>query len=353
MDYRAEYQKWLTEFVGDKATIDELKSLEGDEREIEDRFYTELEFGTAGMRGVIGAGLNRMNAYNVRRATLGLADYINQNPEHAGRCVVIAYDSRRFSPEFAEQAALVLCAQGIKTCLFESLRPVPVLSFAVRYLGAISGIVITASHNPPQYNGYKVYWEDGGQMPPERAGEVLKCIRARDFKEAVAMNREEAPPIASFIPVPKKKPTISSGARPPSSARSVAKAEGKDAQKKRDRWQRIAMEAAKQCGRSLVPEVEMPMNFAKALEDMRARELMLMPYELHRGRGLNSIEPYARDIGILIGPEGGIDAAEAEKAETAGALPVTLGPRILRTETAAIATIAMTMLRFGDTGGDI
>lgn len=192
MDYRAEYQKWLTEFADDKATIDELKSLEGDEREIEDRFYTELEFGTAGMRGVIGAGLNRMNAYNVRRATLGLADYINQNPEHAGRCVVIAYDSRRFSPEFAEQAALVLCAQGIKTCLFESLRPVPVLSFAVRYLGAISGIVITASHNPPQYNGYKVYWEDGGQMPPERAGEVLKCIRARDFKEAVAMNREEA-----------------------------------------------------------------------------------------------------------------------------------------------------------------
>ena len=140
---------------------------------------------------------------------------------------------------------------------------------------------------------------------------------------------------------------------PVNMARSVAKAEGKDAQKKRDRWQRIAMEAAKQCGRSLVPEVEMPMNFAKALEDMRARELMLMPYELHRGRGLNSIEPGARDIGILIGPEGGIDAAEAEKAETAGALPVTLGPRILRTETAAIATIAMTMLRFGDTGGDI
>ena len=140
---------------------------------------------------------------------------------------------------------------------------------------------------------------------------------------------------------------------PVNMARSVAKAEGKDAQKKRDRWQRIAMEAAKQCGRSLVPEVEMPMNFAKALEDMRARELMLMPYELHRGRGLNSIEPDARDIGILIGPEGGIDAAEAEKAETAGALPVTLGPRILRTETAAIATIAMTMLRFGDTGGDI
>ena len=180
MDYRAEYQKWLTEFVGDKATIDELKSLEGDEREIEDRFYTELEFGTAGMRGVIGAGLNRMNAYNVRRATLGLADYINQNPEHAGRCVVIAYDSRRFSPEFAEQAALVLCAQGIKTCLFESLRPVPVLSFAVRYLGAISGIVITASHNPPQYNGYKVYWEDGAQMPPERADEVLALIRAHE-----------------------------------------------------------------------------------------------------------------------------------------------------------------------------
>lgn len=138
---------------------------------------------------------------------------------------------------------------------------------------------------------------------------------------------------------------------PVNMARSVAKAEGKDAQKKRERWQRIAMEAAKQCGRSLVPEVEAPMSFAKALEDMQARELMLMPYELHRGRGLNSIASGVRDIGILIGPEGGIDAPEAKRAQEAGALPVTLGPRILRTETAAIASIAMAMLRFGDTGG--
>ena len=192
MDYRAEYQKWLTEFVGDKATIDELKSLEGDEREIEDRFYTELEFGTAGMRGVIGAGLNRMNAYNVRRATLGLADYINQNPEHADRCVVSAYDSRRFRLSLQEQAALVLCAQGIKTCLFESLRPVPVLSFAVRYLGAISGIVITASHNRPSTTAAKVY--SGGRRPDAaracgRGTQVHSCAR---LQEAVAMNREEA-----------------------------------------------------------------------------------------------------------------------------------------------------------------
>ena len=192
MDYRAEYEKWLREFADDAATVEELKALAGNEKEIEDRFYTELEFGTAGMRGVIGAGLNRMNVYNVRRATLGLADYINQDPAHAQRGVVIAYDSRRFSPEFAEQAALVLCAQGIKVCLFDSLRPVPVLSYAVRRLNAIAGIVITASHNPPQYNGYKVYWEDGGQMPPERAGEVLRLIRARSFTDARPMPRKEA-----------------------------------------------------------------------------------------------------------------------------------------------------------------
>lgn len=192
MDYKAQYQRWLRDFADDEATIAELKSIADDEREIEDRFYRELEFGTAGMRGVIGAGLNRMNAYNVRRATLGLADYINRDPAHAGRPVAIAYDSRRFSPEFAEQAALVLCAQGIHVCLFDSLRPVPVLSYAVRRLNAIAGIVITASHNPPQYNGYKVYWEDGGQMPPERAGEVLDCIRARDFTEAIPMDRAKA-----------------------------------------------------------------------------------------------------------------------------------------------------------------
>lgn len=192
MGYREAYEQWLRDFAQDEDTVRELKAIAGDEREIEDRFYTELEFGTAGMRGVLGAGLNRMNAYNVRRATQGLARYINLEPERARRGVVIAYDSRRMSPEFAKQAALVLCNNGIPAYLFESLRPVPVLSFSVRQLGAIAGIVITASHNPPQYNGYKVYWEDGGQMPPERAGETLKMIRASSFQESAPMDEQEA-----------------------------------------------------------------------------------------------------------------------------------------------------------------
>lgn len=192
MDYKAEYRRWLEEFRDDPETVQELLSLEGNEKEIEDRFYTELEFGTAGMRGVLGAGLNRMNQYNVRRATLGLARYIAEDPERQARGVVIAYDSRRKSDEFARQAALVLCAAGIPAYLFESLRPVPVLSFSVRALHAVAGIVITASHNPPQYNGYKVYWEDGGQMPPERASEVLRHIRAVDFSEARPMDEGEA-----------------------------------------------------------------------------------------------------------------------------------------------------------------
>ena len=192
MDYKAEYRRWLEEFRDDPETVQELLSLEGNEKEIEDRFYTELEFGTAGMRGVLGAGLNRMNQYNVRRATLGLARYIAEDPERQARGVVIAYDSRRKSDEFARQAALVLCAAGIPAYLFESLRPVPVLSFSVRALHAVAGIVITASHNPPQYNGYKVYWEDGGQMPPERASEVLRHIRAVDFSEARPMDEGQA-----------------------------------------------------------------------------------------------------------------------------------------------------------------
>lgn len=192
MDYKAEYKRWLVKFRDDPETVQELLSLEGNEKEIEDRFYTELEFGTAGMRGVLGAGLNRMNQYNVRRATLGLARYIAEDPERQARGVVIAYDSRRKSDEFARQAALVLCAAGIPAYLFESLRPVPVLSFSVRALHAVAGIVITASHNPPQYNGYKVYWEDGGQMPPERASEVLRHIRAADFSEARPMDEGQA-----------------------------------------------------------------------------------------------------------------------------------------------------------------
>ena len=192
MDYKAEYRRWLEEFRDDAETRAELLNLEGNEKEIEDRFYTELEFGTAGMRGVLGAGLNRMNKYNVRRATLGLARYIAEDPARSARGVVIAYDSRRKSDEFAREAALVLCAAGIPAYLFESLRPVPVLSFSVRALNAVAGIVITASHNPPQYNGYKVYWEDGGQMPPERAGEVLRYIRAAQFAEAQPMEEQAA-----------------------------------------------------------------------------------------------------------------------------------------------------------------
>ena len=193
MTYREQYEAWLRDFAEDQATVAELKALEGNEKEIEDRFYTELSFGTAGMRGVLGAGTNRMNLYNVRRATKGFADYINsQDPEYAKRGVVIAYDSRRMSPEFAKAAALVLCNEGINVCLFDELRPVPVLSYAVRHLHAIAGIVITASHNPPQYNGYKVYWEDGAQMPPEYADQVLALIRKNAYQDAVEMDEAKA-----------------------------------------------------------------------------------------------------------------------------------------------------------------
>ncbi len=193
MGYREEYEKWLKEFADDKATVAELQGIAGDEKEIEDRFYTELSFGTAGMRGVLGAGTNRMNLYNVTRATKGFADYINAgDPSYKERGVVIAYDSRRMSPEFAKASALVLAQEGIHAFLFDELRPVPVLSYAVRHLHAIAGIVITASHNPPQYNGYKVYWEDGAQMPPEYADQVLKCIRANRYQDAVQMDESKA-----------------------------------------------------------------------------------------------------------------------------------------------------------------
>ncbi len=193
MTYKETYEKWLRDFADDPATLQELKAIAGDEKEIEDRFYTELSFGTAGMRGVLGAGTNRMNLQNVRRATKGFADYINAgDPPYPKRGVVIAYDSRRMSPEFAKAAALVLCREGIHVYLFDELRPVPVLSYAVRHLHAVAGIVITASHNPPQYNGYKVYWEDGAQMPPEYADQVLSRIRACTYQDAVEMDEEEA-----------------------------------------------------------------------------------------------------------------------------------------------------------------
>ncbi|MCL2255094.1 MAG: phospho-sugar mutase, partial [Lachnospiraceae bacterium] len=168
MTYREQYNFWLTDSYFDEATQAELKAIENDEKEIEDRFYKELEFGTGGLRGVLGAGTNRMNPYTVRKATQGLANYIlSQGSDDLQKIkdkgVAIAYDSRRMSPEFADEAALCLAANGIKAYVFAELRPTPELSFALRELNCIAGIVITASHNPPEYNGYKAYWEDGAQ----------------------------------------------------------------------------------------------------------------------------------------------------------------------------------------------
>ena len=193
MSYRENYQAWLNDFAADEATHQELLSIAGDEKEIEDRFYRDLSFGTAGMRGVLGAGMNRMNIYTVRRATQGLADYlIEDSAENKTRGVVIGYDSRRMSTEFALETALVLCANGIKTYLFDALRPVALLSFGVRHLNAKAGVVITASHNPPQYNGYKVYGEDGAQLGPEAAEAVTGKIYALKFTDAKLMTEEEA-----------------------------------------------------------------------------------------------------------------------------------------------------------------
>ncbi len=192
MDYKQAYKSWLENPYFDEETKAELKSIEGDEKEIRDRFYADLEFGTAGLRGVIGAGINRMNVYTVRKATQGLANYIiSKNGQEKG--VAIAFDSRRMSPEFADEAACCLAANGIKAYVFESLRPTPELSFAVRYLGCISGINITASHNPPEYNGYKVYWEDGAQItPPHDAGIMSEVKAVTDYAAVKTMSVEEA-----------------------------------------------------------------------------------------------------------------------------------------------------------------
>ena len=190
MTIRENYEQWLRDFADDPDTIRELEAIRDDEKEIEDRFYTELSFGTAGMRGVLGAGMNRMNKYNVRRATKGLAGYLLENPENAKRGVVIAYDSRRCSAEFAKDTALTLCAEGVPAYLFDALRPVPVLSFAVRHLNAAAGVVITASHNPPQYNGYKVYGEDGAQVGPEAASGITGIIRATKYTDCVLMDEQ-------------------------------------------------------------------------------------------------------------------------------------------------------------------
>lgn len=186
------YQKWLALFSHDAATVRELREIAGNKPEIEDRFYRALEFGTAGMRGVIGMGLNRMNVHNVRRVTAALAKIIKNHPDGAARGVVVGYDSRNMSPEFAKEAALTLAASGVKAMLFSALTPVPILSFSVRHLNAIAGIEITASHNPAPYNGYKVYWEDGGQLPPHRADEVTVEIERTSYAEAVKMDEGAA-----------------------------------------------------------------------------------------------------------------------------------------------------------------
>jgi len=197
-DYRAGYFEWANNIYFDEDTRNELMLIKNDKKEIEDRFFKELEFGTAGLRGVIGAGTNRMNKYTVRKATQGIAHYIKNKGEKAiSKGVVIAYDSRRMSREFTEEAAIVLSANGIKTYLFNSLRATPQLSFAIRYLGCTAGIVITASHNPPEYNGYKVYGPDGGQVCIDMANDIISevnkiedysTIKAIDFDEAVKSN---------------------------------------------------------------------------------------------------------------------------------------------------------------------
>ena len=192
MGYKEMYQSWLDNPYFDEDTKAELKSIAGDDKEIEDRFYTELEFGTAGLRGVIGAGMNRMNIYTVRKATQGLANYIKKVGKEA-QGVAIAFDSRRMSPEFADEAALCLAANGIKAYVFESLRPTPELSYAVRKLGCTAGINITASHNPLEYNGYKVYWEDGAQITPPHDKGIMDEVKAvTDFATVKTMEKEEA-----------------------------------------------------------------------------------------------------------------------------------------------------------------
>ena len=192
MDYKKLYEEWLSNPYFDEETKKELEAIKDDENEIKERFYKELEFGTAGLRGVIGAGINRMNIYTVRKTTQGLANYIAAvNGQAKG--VAIAHDSRRMSPEFAKEAALCLAANGVKAYIFDSLRPTPELSFAVRKLGCIAGINITASHNPPEYNGYKVYWEDGAQItPPHDTGIMDEVKKVTDFAAVKTMDEDSA-----------------------------------------------------------------------------------------------------------------------------------------------------------------
>lgn len=192
MDYQKAYQQWMTDSYFDESIKEELKTIANDENEIKERFYKNLEFGTAGLRGIIGAGTNRLNIYTVRKATQGLANYIVKSGAK-DRGVAIAYDSRRMSPEFADDAALCLAVNGIKAYVFDALRPTPELSFAVRELHCIAGINITASHNPPEYNGYKVYWEDGAQItPPHDHGIMAEVEAVTDYANVKTMELKEA-----------------------------------------------------------------------------------------------------------------------------------------------------------------
>lgn len=192
MNARETYEFWLNDAYFDEKTKEELRGIADDENEIEERFYRDLEFGTGGLRGIIGAGTNRMNIYTVRGATQGLANFIlKENAQKKG--VAIAYDSRNMSPEFAQEAALCLAANGIKAYIFPSLRPTPELSFALRELGCTAGIVVTASHNPPEYNGYKVYWEDGAQITAPKDEEIIGEVKAVTSYDMVrTMSREDA-----------------------------------------------------------------------------------------------------------------------------------------------------------------
>ena len=191
MDYMKIYEEWTTNPFFSEETRQELLAIKDDEKEIKERFYADLEFGTAGLRGIIGAGINRMNNYVVAKATQGLANYIIHRKKQA-KGVAICFDSRRCSPEFADVAALCLAANGIKAYVFESLRPTPELSFAVRELGCVAGINITASHNPPEYNGYKVYWEDGAQITPPHDAGIMKEVKSITVQDAKTMPKLEA-----------------------------------------------------------------------------------------------------------------------------------------------------------------
>lgn len=206
MQYREKYESWLNGSCFDEQTKAELKAIENDDNEIKERFYKDLEFGTGGLRGIIGAGTNRMNIYTVGKATQGIADYIlENNPNGAQMGVAIAYDSRNMSPEFARKTGLTLCANGIKAYVFESLRPTPELSFAVRHLGCTAGVVVTASHNPPEYNGYKVYWQDGGQVSYPRDEAIIEKVNAvAGFDAIKTMDYDEAVSKGLYITIGKE-----------------------------------------------------------------------------------------------------------------------------------------------------